>query len=236
MAPETRCSGRTHQLIKRRMRKLALLLSFFISSSAWADFTVVLDAGQLRINSTTPMPVGSLLILVAAGNDSSFSNSLSPGQYVSGNDILLSAVSSLGSSGAFNTSGGTNETINTLVIPTNLGAGDLVALRWFPDITKAEFDLGVTPAAGFTFGTYNPSMYQALNGTDLNPDGGNDWVTPSAGATVNLNFFTTDSDLGGTQMPFEGFAQFAVVPEPSTYALLAVGGGLALFARRRRAG
>ena len=100
---------------------------------------MALDAGRLRQNAGTAMPAGSLLILVAAGGDNAFSNTLAPGQYVSGNDILLSAMSFAPSAGAFNGSGGIDETINTIQINTSslpsLQTGDLLALRWFPQIT-----------------------------------------------------------------------------------------------------
>lgn len=120
------------------MRRL-LLAFVFLCSSASADFTVILDAGKLRLNAATAMPAGSVLVLVAAGGDGTFSNTLAPGQYVSGNDILLSIVTFPGSAGSFNMSGGTDETLNTLTINTSnfptLAVGDLLALRWFPQIS-----------------------------------------------------------------------------------------------------
>ena len=68
-------------------------------------------------------------------------------------------------------------------------------------------------------------MYNPLadgNGTS-SPDGGSAWAVPSGGATINLNFFTSDSDLGGHQLPSEGYGNFTVsgampVPEPATWA------------------
>jgi hypothetical protein len=216
------------------MKKLLFLLSLIaVASSARADFTIALDAGQLA-----GMPVGGLLVIVAAGEDGSFSNSLNPGQYVSGNDILLSQVAFPNSSGAFNTSGGTQETINPIVINTSnfptLATGDLLALRWFPQITQAQFLTGTTPSAGQTFGTYNPLA--AGNPTN-NPDGGSVWAVPSAGATINLDFFTANSDGGGTQPASAGFANFTVtaVPEPATVVSELFGGailGASLLLRR----
>ncbi len=98
----------------------------------------------------------------------SFSNTLGVGQYASGNDILLSILSVPGSSGAFNISGGTDETLNTLTISTTsfpgLAVGDLLALRWFPQITKTQFLAGTTPTTGNNFGTYNPLFWG--NGTN----------------------------------------------------------------------
>jgi cell division septation protein DedD len=194
-----------------------LLLAFvLVCSSAYADFSVILDAGKLRLNAATAMPAGSVLVLVAAGGDGTFSNNLSPGNYVSGNDILLSVATVPGSAAGFNMSGGVDETLNTLTINTSnfpgLAVGDLLALRWFPQISLTQFLAGVTPAAGNNFGTYNPLFWG--NGTN-NPDGGNTWSVPNGGATINLNFFTTDSGGGGTQNPTEGYASFVVSGTPT---------------------
>ena len=218
------------------MKKILALLFVALATPAFADFTVNLDAGRLRLSLGTAMPAGSVLVLVAANGDG-FSNTLSAGQYVSGNDILLSILTVPGSSGAFNISGGTDETLNTLTISTTsfpgLAVGDLLALRWFPQITKTQFLAGTTPTTGNNFGTYNPLFWG--NGSNL-PDGGNAWAVPSPGGTISLNFFTTDSDFGGTQAPAEGYAQFTVVPEPSSFVLVGVSllGAAAFRLRKQR--
>jgi hypothetical protein len=221
------------------MKKIICILTIAVTTSAYADFTVQLDAGQLRLNGATTMATNSLLLLIEAGGDNSFSNSLAPGQYVSGNDIVLSAIAFPASAGGFNNSGGTNETINTLTNLPSTNTGDLIALRWFPQITLAQWQAGATPTAGQSFGTYNPltngSGTIAPGGGANNPDGGAVWAVPSGGTTINLNFFTTNSDGGGTQTPAEGFANFAVVPEPTAFVLDLLGGagfGLAALLRR----
>ncbi len=220
------------------MKKILALLFLVIATPAFADFTIILDAGKLRLSAATPMPLGSVLVLVAAGGDGSFSNSLSAGQYVSGNDVLLSLTTAPNSFKPFNNSGGTDETFNTITINTasfpGLAVGDLLALRWFPQISQTQFQSGTTPAAGNNFGTYNPLFWGNPNNA---PDGGNTWSVPSPGATVNLNFFTIDSDFGGTQAPATGYAQFSVIPEPSTWALLSCGliGAVGLRLRKKRA-
>jgi len=183
------------------------------------------------------MPAGSVLVLVAAGGDGSFSNSLAAGQYASGNDILLSLITVPNSAVGFNNSGGTDETLNTITINTtsfpSLAVGDLLALRWFPQISLTQFNSGTTPVTGNNFGTYNPIFWGNGSG---NPDGGNTWAVPNGGATINLNFFTTDSGGGGSQTPAEGYAQFTVVPEPSSFVLAGVSllGAAALRLRKRR--
>lgn len=217
------------------MKKILTFL-LLLSTPVFGDFITQLDAGRLRLNSATPMPAGSLLILVAAGGDGTFSNTLASGQYASGNDILLSVFSVPSSAADFNTSGGPDETLNTFTIDTDLSGvatGDLVALRWFPQITYAQFQLGITPTAGQNYGTYNPLMWGNLTN---NPDPGDPWSVPTDGAAITYDFFTTDSEGGGTQNPLEGYASFIVVPEPSSFAMvsLALVAGAALRLRRRR--
>ena len=75
------------------MKKLLPLILLALATPALADFTALIDAGKLRLDGANALPAGSVLILVAAGGDGSFSNSLAAGQLVSGNDILLSLVS-----------------------------------------------------------------------------------------------------------------------------------------------
>jgi hypothetical protein len=223
------------------IRKFAFVFLVAFSASVYAspDFSVQLDAGRLRLNAATPMAQGSLLILIRAGGDSAFSNSLAPGQYVSGNDVMLSAMAFPMSAAAFNNGGGPEETSNFLTNLPNLPAnvGDLIALRWFPQITYQQFLQGVTPSAGQNFGTYNPL---ADGNANNNPDVAFDpnsspWSVPSGSANINLDFFTTDTHFGGTQAPFEGYASFTVVPEPATcFAGVLGAGAIGLSLIRRR--
>jgi hypothetical protein len=222
------------------------LAAIILARSAYADFTIQLDAGRLRVDSATAMTTGSLLVLVAAGGDNTFSNNLSPGHYVAGNDILLGAASLTAPNGAgsFNGQGGVDETNNVFNISTTsfptVAANDLLGLRWFPQITFAQFVTGGTPSAGQLFGFYNPLFW---GNADNNPDHvvaptSSPWAVPASGALINLDFFTTNSTGGGTQNPTEGYATFSVtaVPESSTVAcafLCACGLGFHAFRRSR---
>jgi hypothetical protein len=217
------------------MKKILVsLLSLFAAGTTYGAFSIQMDAGQLRTNSSTGLPVGSVLIFITAGADGIFQTptGLKQGSYVAGDDVLLSVVSDPNSAQAFNISGGTNETINLFSISNvTPPTGQLLGLMWFPSITYTQWQAGATPVAGQTFGFYNPLFWG--NGTN-NPDGGNNWAVPATGL-ITLNFFTTDSGGGGTQAPSEGYGNNFVVaiPEPSSIALVAIG-ALALIGLRRR--
>lgn len=209
-----------------------LLLPLLISAQirVYGDTTVNLDAGQLTSPVAAPMQIddnsgsvnGSLLLILDLGAGNSVSDTLSPGDFVSGSNTILAA-------GGFNDNGGTNETLTAFDVNAPATVGDEIALRWFPQITLAQYNLRAVPSGGYYFGTYSPA--------GGNPDGGDTWTVPSSGSLIDLNFFTTDSDFGGTQSPSLGFAgsQVQAVPEPSTYALTCLG-LLALFFIMKRRG
>ena len=169
------------------MKKILALLFVALATPAFADFTVNLDAGRLRLSlGTADAGRARFSFWSRRAEMGSF-----PIRSVPDNTHL--AMTSCfqfcpvpGSSGAFNISGGTDETLNTLTISTTtfpaLAVGDLFALRWFPQITQAQFQSGATPATGNYFGTYNPLFWSS--GTN-NPDGGQVWAVPSAGSTIS---------------------------------------------------
>jgi len=189
--------------VKKRALLLSLIFFFIAAFRGEADISVNLNAGQLTaanmvsmlIDDNSPSTNGSLLLLVDLGSSNTLDNTLSPGQYVSGTNTILAA-------GGFNDNGGTNETLTAFTITGTPQVGDLVALRWFPEITFAQYVAGVLPVSGSYFGTYNPS--------GGNPDGGSQWVVPSNGSAIDLNFFTSNSDSGGSQPPGSGIASLQV--------------------------
>lgn len=191
-----------HRSQGKFMRKLPALLFLAIVTPASADFTILLDAGKLRLSSATAMALDSVLVLVAAGGDGSFSNSLAPGQYASGNDILLSVITLPDSAAGFNNSGGLDETLNALTISTAnfpaLAVGDLLALRWFPQISLSQFNAGTTPAAGNNFGTYNPLPWG--NGSN-NPDGGDPWPCLMGARRSISTFLRPTPEAAGHKTP-----------------------------------
>lgn len=224
-------------------RKILVLLLSLVAATAYAGFTANTDAGYLygpggtalpHVGSNTTDPNGGLILLIAAGGDQSFSNSLQPGQYVSGNDIVVGAAS-LNSIGG---SAGTGvDSQNAFNVTLSLQTGDYLAIRWFPDLTYSQYLASPTIApttVGETFGTYYPSINPA-NGSNLAPDGGDAWTVPSNGSQISLAFYTQLN--GGTQPETYGQANFPItaVPEPSSIALLgAAAVGALVCARFRR--
>ncbi len=112
------------------------------------------------------------------------------------------------------------------------------------DINNAGFAVGYAQSydqAGAFLG--NRAIVWALDGTaiDLNSliDDGSNWVFNQALAISDTGYISgigTFTDVGGSYertFTFEA-SQFGVVPEPSTYALLGLGGALMAGALRRR--
>ena len=183
-----------------------------ISATVYGGFTANTDAGYLYGPAGTALPTGSLLLLIAAGGDQTFSNALLPGQFVSGNDFILGAVAINGIGGTSPTGGVDSQ--NAFNVTLSPAVGDYLALRWFSNITLAQYNSGSTPVAGNTFGTYSAG--------NTRPDGGSNWTAPSSGSSIILAFYTLAN--AGTQLDSSGFASSIVaVPEPSSLVFLSLG-------------
>ena len=238
--------GRWHQWCLLMAAVILLALS---PQMAFATVNVVLNAGYLRQNATTAMTAttdgsnnggGALLLLVAAGGNggTTFTNSLSSGQYVAGGDLILAEFGFDNYIGTSSDGTGqiTNNSVTFTLPSTGVTPGTTqVELRWFPSITLSQYGT-VFPTAGSSFGNYNPQVYHP--GGSLNPDGGNTWTVPADSSNVTLNFYTTDdtarTNPAASQAPSEGYASFTVVPEPSVFIWLGGGAGITALLRRKR--
>jgi hypothetical protein len=201
--------------------KRALILCILLLSTVAVRATVTINLGaSVLYNSdgTTPEAAGMLVQLVASTTDNVFTAPNS-GSFTGGSsdDIVLASF-------FINFSGGTVAQPLIITLTGNLGAGDQIMLRWFPTLS------GTTPPsappAGAAFGQFRTDLVENFSSTG--------WVLPADGSTIDLNFLTVAG--GGTEPESAGRAAFtvALIPEPTTYALLMVGLAGAAFMRRRK--
>jgi hypothetical protein len=206
--------------------KSTLLIAILLLTSlgARASITINLGGDELfQSNGTSPIPLGSLIQLVASTTDNTFSNPTST-DFLGGSsdDVILASFASNNALG----NGSFVEPI-TFNLTGNLTTGDQLLLRWWPSLTTASS----TPGSGTSFGQFRTAAVE--NFSDIN------WTVPADGSTVALNFLDTSSGFATTPEPDSaGAASFittAAVPEPSTYASTLLGlGGLGLVTLRRR--
>jgi len=203
------------------MKKLFVLGILVLSSLATVSASITINLGGGNIYSTstaTLAPPGSLIQIVASTADNIFTDPTST-SFTGGSadDVVIASFvinAGLGSPGTF-----------AQAIIFNLSAtlttGDLLLLRWFPTLTIA--DATGAPPAGTPYGQFRTDAVE--NFSDIA------WVVPADNSIVSLNFLTLAQ--GGTRPESDGVAKFTVIPEPSTYALLAVGLAVVAFSRRR---
>ena len=227
-----------------------LASSVLLPSGARATINDTLDAGYLRntpvaVTARTPLNQGALLLLVDVGAATpTLPTAVQSGNFNNFGTIIDAFSINNGGFGGTSTStvgnGAGQETLNGDASAPYTTASDNIEIFWFPTITYSTYHTdsangttGSLLTAGTAFGAYNPLLYASNAGNDA-PDGGDKWVVPSNSGTVQYLFITSDD--GGTQPESEGEADFAVVPEPSTYAVMgfAVLGLAGMKLRQRR--
>jgi len=230
---------------------LVLLLASPITVHA---YDVTLQAGDLdNSNGSAALPVsqtadpndGSLILVLSTGTDSTFSNTLTAGEYYSSSDVLLQAFA------ANNGAGSTDGTASSFSFASSAGGqNQAIEIRWFPQLTYNQFladtDNGVNSTgllllAGDNYGDYAGPTTDGAPGTNA----GDAWLIPAGSGAVNLNFvtqsFNTFDTSGGfgltdAEPDIDGFASSVVtgVPEPSIVILFVMSALGILFATRRR--
>jgi hypothetical protein len=201
------------------MKKLLLLASMFAASAAYADITINLSAGELfESDGTTAFPMNGLLQLVVSTQDSLFTTP-TPSSFTGGSadDMVLASFGANDFAGP-----GSAQAAITFALNSAITTGDPLLLRWWPTLTTAS----LSPGAGTSFGQFRTDAIE--NSSDIS------WNVPADGATDALNFVTMS--YAGTEPDSAGIASMmtAAVPEPSTFALGALGVLGLVFLRRRR--
>jgi hypothetical protein len=212
--------------MKKNLFLLFLLLTAAVYSTR-ASVTINLSAGDLTDQNGAAFSNG-LLLIVASGADGIFYDTLSAGQFVGGDDVVL------GADYVNHFLGGLSSTSNVFTIDGDY-SGQTLAVRWFSDFTLAQYLNGDTPTNGVYYGTFAG----ATTGT---PNGGKAWSFPASGSVIDLKFITDSANANlatGVSDPYANsvgmtLSQVGAVPEPSQYAVM-VSGLLALliFVRRR---
>lgn len=209
------------------MRRSLLTLSIIALSLTSATAAVRLDVFSGRLygqGGTTPLPDGSLLLLIASTGDAVFTPPNSDSFVGASSDDVIVASFDLQS----NTAGFTGSNLEAIVFELGgtITEGDPLRLVWFPNIpyNAATNYQTAAPALGSAYGTFRTDNPGADGSTSA-------WVVPADGQNHSLNFAT--QSIGGSQPDVFGVADYLVpVPEPSSAAVLLVS-ALCLGVRRR---
>ena len=205
-----------------------ILFAIASATSLQASILFDLQGEVLKNDSGSPIPVNSLVLLVADTTNNGFAtiadgSSLALNDFLnSGDDRILARydLTNSGTSGVFAEG-------PSLTFGGGWDQGDPLALLWFPTLTLGSSTATLGNSYGFFSGP-------ALNGSDA-------WITPADATNGHkLWFFTSDATVltgSGSNVASLGNASLTVtagaVPEPGRF-MLSLAGVCALAFRRRR--
>ena len=212
---------------------LSAAIALGITAQSFATISISLQADLLQDNAGAAIPTTALYMLVSSTTDLTFGSitggtstavgsALSPG----GDDFILFKGNLLAAA----TPGVLDANItglNFASIP-GWGAGDPLALIWFPSLTQASTSIPF----GTPFGIYTRNSAVAAEGSAA-------WITPANGTSnYPLGFFTTNGETfspgpSAVNPASAGRSSQTAVPEPSTLGMAALG-VIGLLSRRRR--
>ena len=184
------------------------LLVAFAGSATLRAADITFDLKQIAFNQTTSSLTSGGYTLLFTSSSGTFSGSTSP-----------------------NTGGLKVSVLNTFSVQKTAGATDLI----FKNYKLGNVDNYTGNSLSFSLtggtGTSNNNTFTALSTNNYN---GSYSLAGSQSATFSLNGF--GSDTGDDDSVYFNTLTFSTVPEPSTYALMAIATGvMGVLARRRKA-
>ena len=200
-----------------------LLITLFAASVSISEAFVSLSGGAVFVlgdSSGQPLPSDTeFAVVVALDGATPFTGltaneTVSTGSLIGGGDFFVlqtgTAIDQPLVDGVAGQVSINNFNTEGTAIANDVAAGNQVGFIWFPELSTSDNVLD----AGDSYGFFTAADWLLPTG------GGGDIVLTSAPAPPNTTTFSAD--------------QIVLIPEPSSTALLGLG-GLALLARRRRA-
>lgn len=206
----------------------AILLSTPIVTQA--DVSILFQAGAIRQANGNEVAIGSIGVLIADTNNDGLGNlygsTLNVSSALGGSDnIILGLFQAKDIGGVV----GFSATINyDYASYSGFETNDNLYLVWFPTISA----VGVTLGANVNYGYYRNSLADENSASDIG------FVAPSDSSSPNLFVFDNVTNPGSAATPAELTAlSYTAIPEPTSVALVTMGGALAVGAvlRRRKA-
>jgi hypothetical protein len=212
------------------MKKTLICIAAICAMSIGHSIAAVSFGGTaLSGNFSGTLAIGDRGILVNSDDGGSFT--LFNGTLNSG--ISLTSISSAPTNGTTLSVGGSNFTIFGNNTATAVGNPVMTGAASFNIASSTPANLAITQGDSFAYIVFENSTTTTIAGDTFRIWRASNWTIPADGSSNNFGSFATQITTANQASNLIGTYQ--VVPEPSTYALLAIGAvGLFLSFRRRK--